>query len=399
MQSHNRDVTVAVPGSRVAVNVPELAGVGRGATVTLAELGAATDTLDVVLERSPRGGGPAAVPHAAHVFVHLGTAAVAGRVYLLDREPLAAGASAVAQVRLASPVYAGVGDRLVLRDASQQHTVAGGRVLDVGAARRRYNRPGRRATLAARATADVAGLVVAELADHAAVPRAALLVRSRYAAEAIDAAVDELVRDGRAVAVGPFVVEAARWAASIAMLANAVDAHHRARPEHVGVTVADLRATAAGAEAALVEPLIAALLDGRGFVRRGAAVARANHRPALPPHLAAAGARVRVALSAKPLEPPNRNVVTPTATDRAALQFLLDTGEAVAVGDELVLLSDAVDRAASAVRAHVAARGPASAGDLRQALGTTRRVMVPLLELLDRRGVTRRAGDLRTVAG
>ncbi len=90
-------------------------------------------------------------------------------------------------------------------------------------------------------------------------------------------------------------------------------------------------------------------------------------------------------------------MLAPAATDRAALQFLLDTGEAVAVGDELVLSADAIDRAAALIRKHVAAHGPASASDLRQALGTTRRVMMPLLELLDRRGVTRRVGDLRDV--
>ncbi len=396
VQSHNRDVQSAGPGSRVAVNVPELAGVGRGAVLTLAALGEATDTLDVVLSRSARAGGKA-VPHAAQVFVHHGTAAVAGRVYLLDRTPLGAGGSTLAQLRLDRPVYAWAGDRLVVRDAAQQHTLAGGRVLDVAAARHRYNRPARRETLAARAAAtDAAGWVAAELADRGAVVRSKLLVRSAFAAEAVSAAVDGLVRDGRAVTAGPFAVDAERWAAVVAKLAAAVDAEHRARPEHVGLPLADLRSAAGEVDPGLIEPLIAALLDGRSFVRRGPTVARSTHRPALPAHLAAAGARVRADLSAKPLEPPNRTVLAATPTDRAALQFLIDTGEAVAVGDELVLLADAIDRAAEGVRAHVRAHGPASAGDLRQAVGTTRRVMVPLLELLDRRGVTKRIGDLRS---
>ncbi len=397
IQSHNHDVRVAAPGSRVALNVPELTGVGRGAVVTLPHLGEATGTLDVLLERSPRGGGPRGVGHAARVMVHHGSAAVAGRVYLLDRVPVEAGQTALAQLRLASPVYAWVGDRVVIRDGSQQHTLAGGRVLDPGAERRRYNRPARCATLAARAAAtDVAGLILPELADHGAVVRSKLLVRSPYSAEAVSAAVDQLVRDGKGVAAGSFVVDVERWAAWLGLLAAAVDAEHRDRPEHVGLPLADLRARAgAVAAAGLVEPLIGALLDGRGLVRRGVAVARVSHRPALPRHLAAAGGRVRGSLSAKPLEPPNRKELTPTDTDRAALQFLIDTGEATVVGDELVMLSDAVERAADDIRRHVAAHGPASASDLRQAVGTTRRVMMPLLELLDRRGVTKRIGDLR----
>jgi selenocysteine-specific elongation factor len=39
--------------------------------------------------------------------------------------------------------------------------------------------------------------------------------------------------------------------------------------------------------------------------------------------------------------------------------------------------------------------GPATVSELRQALGSSRRVMVPLLERLDREGVTTRAGDKR----
>ena len=43
--------------------------------------------------------------------------------------------------------------------------------------------------------------------------------------------------------------------------------------------------------------------------------------------------------------------------------------------------------------------GPATASDLRQVLGTTRRVLIPVLERLDREGVTRREGDRRTLGG
>ena len=393
VQSHNRDVAVAVPGSRVAVNVPELAGVGRGATVVGADGGGASDTLDVWLERSARAGA-GAVGHGARVWVHHGTAAVAGRVFLFDRTPVGSGQGGAAQVRLASPVYAWVGDRLVVRDASQQHTLAGGRVLDVGGDRRGYRR--RRATVMGRVSGELDDLILAELADHGAVLRASLLVRSAFATAAVAAGVDALAAGRRLVVAGAWAVDVGRWSEWGGRLAEAVDVEHRDSPAHLGLAVSVLRGVVSAPEA-VVEALIAAMVAGGGFVRRGATVARATHRAALPAELAAAGARVRGALAAKPLEPPNRRELTPTSVDRAALQFLIDTGEAIAVGDELVLLADAVERAAAVVRRHVGERGPASASDLKVALGTTRRVVVPLLELLDRRGVTRRVGDLRDV--
>jgi len=49
------------------------------------------------------------------------------------------------------------------------------------------------------------------------------------------------------------------------------------------------------------------------------------------------------------------------------------------------------------VRAFLREHGPATAGELRQALGTSRRVVIPLLERLDKEGVTRREGDHRSL--
>ncbi len=57
IQSHNRDVDLGVPGTRTALNLPDLSvwgDVRRGDVVTLAELGGPSEILDVLLEISPR---------------------------------------------------------------------------------------------------------------------------------------------------------------------------------------------------------------------------------------------------------------------------------------------------------------------------------------------------------
>jgi selenocysteine-specific elongation factor len=67
------------------------------------------------------------------------------------------------------------------------------------------------------------------------------------------------------------------------------------------------------------------------------------------------------------------------------------------LGDEVVLLAEQFARAAEAIKKHIRERGPATVSDLRQLLGTNRRVIVPLLERLDRDGVTLRQGDKRVL--
>jgi selenocysteine-specific elongation factor len=61
----------------------------------------------------------------------------------------------------------------------------------------------------------------------------------------------------------------------------------------------------------------------------------------------------------------------------------------------VVLLRESFERMKSQVIEFISKNGPATVSELRQALGSSRRVMVPLLERLDREGKTRREGDRR----
>ena len=117
----------------------------------------------------------------------------------------------------------------------------------------------------------------------------------------------------------------------------------------------------------------------------------------MPEPLRAAGGAIRAALAAKPYDPPSRQVLAPDPVSARALRFLIDSGDAVEVGAEVVLGADSFVRATELIRRYIQEHGPATLGDLRSALGSTRRVMLPLLDHLDRRGVTLRQGDRRTL--
>ena len=107
----------------------------------------------------------------------------------------------------------------------------------------------------------------------------------------------------------------------------------------------------------------------------------------LPPELQT-GLRIRGALAAKPFDPPSRKELVQSAEARQALRFLIQTGETVEVSDEIVLMQDAFRQMREAIIVFIRSKGPATVADLRQALGSSRRVVVPLLErLLDRQRV------------
>ena len=146
----------------------------------------------------------------------------------------------------------------------------------------------------------------------------------------------------------------------------------------------------------IVDAVVARLCEGE-FVREGSVIRRAAHRPALPEPLQAAGTKLVHALAAKPFDPPSRKDLTPDALSQRALRFLIETGEVVEINAELVMAAQGVAQASDVIQKFIRDHGPATVSDLRQALGSSRRVVVPLLEYLDRTFVTLRQGDKRAL--
>jgi selenocysteine-specific elongation factor len=223
-------------------------------------------------------------------------------------------------------------------------------------------------------------------------------VKTRFSRDDIDAALQQLAREGSLVVTGDMLVDAATWIASRKRAAQLVEDVHREHPERLGLSLTELRnvITKEFPFEDLFDALIASLSD-EGFARSGSVIQRASHRAQLPEPLRAAGETLRRTLSAQPLEPPSRKELTPDVASQRALKFLVESGEVIEISAELVLSASAVAQATAHVKAFIAKHGPATVSDLRQRLGSSRRVVVPFLEYLDRTFVTVRHGDRRAL--
>ena len=401
IQSHGQDVETSGPGTRTALNLADVdpvAGVHRGDVIASPEMGSASDCLDVVIDVSSRAGRP--LKDGVRVRVHYGSGNVPAHVALGAGKELAVGHRQLAQLRLEAPVFLFTGDHLTIRDWSEQQTLAGAVVIDPDATRRAFRATGRQHWLqrVADSMETPASFVAAYVARDVAIRRSRAFVKTRFSKEDIDAAIERLVREGAVLASGDMVVDAARWTAVLRRAAELVDEVHREHPERLGLSLTDLRNTIVKEFPFedLFDALIAALSE-QGFARSGSIIQRASHRAQLPEPLRAAGETLRRGLTARPLEPPSRKELTPDAASQRALKFLIDSGEVVEINTELVMSAAAVAQATAQVKAFVATNGPATVSDLRQSLGSSRRVVVPFLEYLDRTFVTVRHGDKRAL--
>lgn len=123
IQVHNQPLARAAAGQRVAVNITGVhrEEVQRGDVLTEPGLLSPTTVLDCSLDLT-------GARHNMPVTVHHGTRAVPGRLAAL-------GDGDLWQLRLARPLLAANGDRVVVRRTAPQGTLGGGEVLDARARR------------------------------------------------------------------------------------------------------------------------------------------------------------------------------------------------------------------------------------------------------------------------
>lgn len=401
IQSHNHDVEFGVPGTRTALNLTDIDAsddVRRGDVVTLAEFGGAIDVFDIALEVSQRANRP--LRDGAQVYVHHGSANTRAKVVFSPRKELGPGEHALAQIRFDANVFGFAGDRFVLRDSAGQSTLAGGVVLDPDAGRTFFRSEARLSFLRRRAESpsEVTLFVASQIARDRAIRRPHLLLKSNFSSKDISDSVSRLAAEGDLVLAGDFAIDVEGWQMVYRRAADAIDASHRAHPEQAGLSVSDLR-TSLEADlpfSDLFESVVNDLCRSE-FVKVGNTIRRVTHQRALPPSLLAAAAKLRTTLDAKPFDPPSLKQLAPDSVSQKALRFLIETGEAVEINSEVVLASDSLKRMTNLISQYIRNNGAATVSQLRQELGCSRRVIVPLLERLDRGGVTLRNGDTRTL--
>ncbi len=386
IQSHNQALEVAEPRTRTALNLADLdaADVTRGSVVTLPESAEPSGVIDVVLERSSRLPLTArALKSGTILNIHHGSARLVARVQLRDRKELLPNEKMIARLHLRSPISAVIGDRFIVRDSSEQVTLAGGQVLDFNPGSIRLRSTPQRALLDQRMRSpnDPAVLVRTFLQrDHFA-------HRNELPADIPDGEASIFLDE-------KIAADAAWWREQKIVAAKLIDAEHAAHPENPGLEINRLRDGLRLTDTEVFDALLGELAKS-GFTQTRNFIARSAHRPALPPTLRAAGDRIRAALTARLLDPPSRKELATNSESQQALRFLAETGEVISLGDDVVISADAFARLRKLVTNHLRQQNTGTVSELRQATGTTRRIIVPLLERLDKSGLTIRDGDRR----
>ncbi len=340
--------------SRVAVNLRgvERDDVSRGMALT-GEDWTLTDTVDVRVAGLEAG-------FAREPVLHIGSAAVPARLRHLGGD--------TARLSLARPLPLHIGDRALLRDPGARR-IAGADILDVRPPALR-----RRGAAAARAR---------ELATGT--PDAAALIRRHGLIRRPDLRAMGVTSEAEPVE-GDWLADPDHWASLRVRLREEVDRHATADPLEPGLPVEAARSRLDLPDRRLVAALTSPPLHLSNGRVHGAAGTD------LPAPVTRAVRHLRADLATNPFQAPEAARLTELGLTGRALGAAVRAGALLKIADGVVLLPGADGEAATVL---ASLPQPFTVSEARKALNTTRRVAIPLLEHLDRKGLTTQAEDTR----
>ncbi|GAB3133008.1 selenocysteine-specific translation elongation factor [Microbispora hainanensis] len=355
--------------ARVALNLRGRIAPQRGHALVTPGAWTATSLADVRVTMAEGARGP--LP--ARLTAHIGSAAVPCEVRPLGGEA----EGGAARLRLARPLPLHLGDALLLRDPGrgqgELRVLARATVLDVRPPElRRRGAARERAKALADASADAASL----LRTHLLLRDGELLVMG-------------CPPGGRPVAAG-WHADPDHWAELSARLPEVVRRYAADHPLEPGMPVEAARHELGLPDRRLVTALVRPPLtvaDGRittaGRVVTGTA--------GLPAPVAQAVRALLDDLAEAPFQAPDAGRLAALGLGPRELAAAVRAGALLRVAEGVVLAPGA-DAGAAALLARLPQ--PFTVSQARSALGTSRRVAVPLLEHLDRKGLTERVDEV-----
>ncbi len=409
---HDKPVEIAEAPTRLALNLAGLPieSVHRGDLVTDDASVVPTRRLDVFLRAV------APVRHGMTISVYVGTARSSGKLDLMG-DPLEDGRY-LARLRLSDALAVVGGDRFVIRgsdiDGPSGAVLGGGIVLDARPPRKRP-RGLRRAVLEslmqARDPQDVIRALTSESSPEP-FPRTELPSRFSMAATELERAGDKLGDKGELVRVKKHGFMLRATLIELAAKARAwVVEHHRKAPLDRGMVKETLRtrlADVAGAEAAdeiikmaasssstvAGEPIV---IDG-DIVRSPSAAAAPARSGVEGPVGAALDAMEKAGLKGLTEFMVKEATGAAPKDVKAILAKLVREGQSIHAG-ELWFYRKDIDVLRDKVKAHLVQHGRMTIAEFKELSGLGRRQTIPLLELFDREGVTKRESDDSRVGG
>ena len=406
IEVHGERVAVATHGQRVALNLSghEGTSIHRGDVICHEQLTLTSTLFDAYVDiRSCVTSG---VKSHQRVRVYIGTSERIGRLIVLGvQDTIGAKQRAYCQIVLSEPVFLLRGDRFIIRDETGQQTLAGGVVINPWAQKHRRNEPDLERKLAVIHRGNPADALETYIGDSRdfAVPLAHVKQFLNLREEEVDE------RVAHAPGIKTFHLEEERLYTTDTRLRElrnevleALRDYHRRHPLAPGMDIEELRGMLHHQlTPRLFRAFVELLETDRALVREASVLRLPTHEPRLSARERQLADRIVALLGADSFAPPDlKQIEASTGYGRREMLPVLAVMEQeraiVRVAPELYFLADAVVSIKTTVYQYLTGQqGDLAPAAFRDLIGTSRKYAIPLLEFLDREGLTIRVGNGR----
>lgn len=365
LHHHDHAVDIVTAGQRAAINLSgiDLADARRGSRLSVP--GTTADTTGLLVDVTTARGFDR-LPNRGSFHVHLGT---------IDRPAtIRTVRDSIVAITTDAPIPAVVKDRLILRESGRQAVVAGGTVIETRAAGR----------IGADAIERLAAAVTAA-PDSDALADAILEARGHEAISVLKRATGGGA-PSRAVMAGSTAVSLLRARHAVERAVGLTETYHAEHPRRAGIPIAEL-----ASRVGIAHDLMSSLVTGTEELDiADGTVRRPSFEGGLSDADEAAWAAARAALESS-LDVPRASHL---GLDTEVLHALIRRGDLERIEPDLVFTRAQIDQILGRLEG---LDDPFTVAEFKEYFGMARRQSVPLLEWLDKQGITRRSGDTRTL--
>jgi selenocysteine-specific elongation factor len=401
IHAQNQKTETGHAGQRLAINLAgvERADVNRGDWLLTTSLHMPTSRLDGRMRLLASESTGLAQWSAVHL--HIGAEDVLARVLILEGGTLQPGGEGLIQLELDRPIAALHGDRFVLRDASGQRTVGGGTIIDALATPARRKKPQRASLLRALDNTDPAQALAAVLALQmpGGVGLDKFFIQRNLQTGKSAEILASIPHQTLAIAGALFAFAPEQIQVFTSSTLETLKRYHGRAPDSPGLVRDHLhRQVKERPFAPLYDALLELLIQRRDIKRGGPHYSLVSHVVELQGIEKQIWERIKPWLDEGGIHPPKLSDLMPRdrtlrkdQVDRT-LQRLARMAKGHLVGQEYFIQSKHFLELA--VRAHELAMSDPhrrlNMKDLREAVGTSRHLSMPLVEYFDQIGLTQR---------
>lgn len=406
LQVHSNPVQEAYAGQRVAVNLLKIKKEEIDRGCVLAEPGSMHTTmmLDVTLRILPES--ERTIKNGSRLHFYHGAEDVLCKAVLLgDVEELLPGQECYAQLRFEEPLAAKSGDHYVVRFYSPIETIGGGTILDPCPYKhkRADEQTVKRLELLNKGGGDEQlEAIILEHSPHF-VDKGFILLQTAMTADGFEAAIERLKADEKITQVTDKVFLHNDYITQLGQkLKDFLAQYHKDNPLKLGAKREEVRGRLyKHIDSSLADKVIDCFVENGTIAMANDCLRLREHTVTFTPKQTALKAAVLAKYEHGGFTPPEKTAIQAEFGKDKDLQkvldFLIDEGDIVPADSELYFTRSCMEKAMEEFAKLNSANGVVTLAEFRDAIGASRKFAMAILDCWDKKGITKKTGDVRTL--